>query len=209
MESLTYNLKQKNTWLIGIAQFLFTGAFISITGSFPHMLGHIHKVPPTVAGAISSSLAFAMVGGHIIGPAISDRLGLRKPIFYITMVMTAVCVFFAWLTAMSTATWFLLIAAGLFLGSGIPILMTFPVELPEIGHKWAGGCTGIILAMGSVGGFITMPYIFTPIARTSPTLGYATMAILLGATILPLLAVPETGTRARASAAGSSKRWVA
>jgi nitrate/nitrite transporter NarK len=198
MESLAYNFKQKNTWLIGIAYFLILGAFTCITGSFPYMLGRVHRISPGVAGAISSTLIFAMLGGHIIGPTVSDRIGLRKPILYVSMVGTAICVFFAWLTAMSTATWIFLIIGGLFLGSGFPIVFTFPVELPGVGPKWAGGCMGIILAIGNVGAFVTMPYIFTPVAETNPTLGYGIMALFLVATILPMLLVPEVGARARA-----------
>jgi hypothetical protein len=87
----------------------------------------------------------------------------------------------------------------LLFGSGLSLILTFPVELSEIGQKWSGGCTGIILAMGNAGGFITMPYIFTPIAQTNPTLGYGIIALFIGATILPMLIVPETGARAKAS----------
>jgi nitrate/nitrite transporter NarK len=97
VESLAYNFKQRNTWLISIAQFL-------IMGSFPHMLVHVHGISPAIAGAKSSAIIFAMVGGNIIGPAVSDRIGLRKPVFNVAMAVTAICVFFGWLTAMSTTT---------------------------------------------------------------------------------------------------------
>jgi len=199
VESIAYNFKQRNTWLISIAQFLIIGAITTITGSFPHMLVHVHGISPAIAGAISSALIFSMVGGNIIGPAVSDRIGLRKPVFNVAMAASAICVFFGWYAAMSTTTWILFIIGGLLFGSGLSLILTFPVELPEIGQKWAGGCTGIILAMGNAGGFITMPYIFTPIAQTNPTLGYGIIALFIGATILPMLIVPETGARARAS----------
>jgi len=199
VESLAYNFKQRNTWLISIAQFLIMGAFTTITGSFPHMLVHVHGISPAIAGAISSAIILAMVGGNIIGPAVSDRIGLRKPVFNVAMAVTAICVFFGWLTAMSTTTWILFIIGGLLFGSGLSLILTFPVELSEIGQKWSGGCTGIILAMGNAGGFITMPYIFTPIASTNPTFGYGIIALFIGATILPMLIVPETGTKASAS----------
>ena len=198
IESLAYNFKQRNSWLIGIAQFLIMGAFTTITGSLPHMLVHVHEISPAIAGTISSVLIFAMVGGNVVGPVVSDRIGIRKPVFCVAMAVSAICVFFGWLTAINITTWVLFIIGGLSFGSGLSLILTFPVELPEIGQKWAGGCTGIILAMGNAGGFITMPYIFTPVAYTNPTLGYAIIALFIGAAILPMLIVPETGARSKA-----------
>lgn len=193
MESLFYNVKQRNTWLISLVQFLTWGPHIAISGSFPHMLQYVHGISPRMAGAVSSSLIFSMVGGMIIGATVSDRIGLRKPIFYTTIVISGISVFFAWVTAVSIATWILLIISGCFFGAAIPMIFSFPVELPEIGHKWAGGCTGIIVAVGNIGGFLTMPYIFTPVAKINPTFGYGLMALFLVASILPMWFVPEVG----------------
>jgi hypothetical protein len=86
-------------------------------------------------------------------------------------------------------------------GPILPILLTLLVELPDIGHEYAGGASGLMLSLMHVGGSFVPLFIISPLV-TAGTLGAYTIGFLVTATILVLIALlaiflMETGARAR------------
>jgi MFS family permease len=195
-------LKSRNILLTCAVYFLFMGTMMSFLGNFPEALEITHNVSPVRAGAITSLLTASGVLGNLIIPNISDRIGLRKPFIYGGVITMSVCLFFAWQVAPSTATWVLVVLAGIGVGSLPPIVLTLPLELPEIGHEHVGGATGLILSAMALGGF-TMPLLITsPIMAAGTPAAYSTgflaTALIMAAAIIPTALLMETGRRARA-----------
>ena len=81
----------------------------------------------------------------------------------------------------------------------LAVLLTFPVELPTIGPKFAGGAAGIVLTGEHIGGFLFMPYVFTPIAASSPTTGYLAISIAMVIAAVFMIPLHETGPRTKKS----------
>ena len=86
-------------------------------------------------------------------------------------------------------------------GPILPILLTLLVELPEIGHEYVGGASGLMLSLMHVGGFLVPLLVMSPLVAAG-TLGAYTTGFLVTATILVLIALlaiflTETGARAR------------
>jgi MFS family permease len=195
-QSLRHSVRVKDIWILFIVLFLSLGAILTYLSSLPVMLQQIHHVPPRTAALFSSVVVYAMVCGQFFLPLLSDRLGLRKPVVVWSMVLGAVLVFLTWFSAISMLTWILGALSGFFLGY-LAVLLTFPVELPTIGPKFAGGAGGIVLTGEHLGGFLFMPWVFTPIAASSPTTGYLVIAIAIALAAIFMIPVHETGTRAR------------
>ena len=194
-------LKSRNIWLTSVVYFFFMGTVMSFTGNFPEALEIIHNISPATAGAITSLLTGGGIIGNLVIPNLSDRIGLRKPFMYTAIIAIPVCLFFAWQVAPSAATWVLVILAGIGVGSLPPIVLTLPLELPEIGHEHVGGATGLILSVMALGGF-TMPLLVTsPIMAAGTPEAYSTgflaTALFIAAAIIPALFIMETGRRAR------------
>jgi MFS family permease len=195
-QSLRHSVRVKDIWILFIVLFLSLGAILSYLSSLPVMLQQIHHVPPRTAALFSSVVVYAMVCGQFFLPMLSDRLGLRKPVAVSSMVLGAVLVFLTWISAVSVLTWILGALGGFFLGY-LAVLLTFPVELPTIGPKFAGGAGGIVLTGEHLGGFLFMPWVFTPIAASSPTTGYLVISVAIAAAAIFMIPLHETGTRAR------------
>ena len=195
-QSLRHSVRVKDIWLLFVVLFLSLGAILSYLSSLPVMLQQIHHVPPRTAALFSSVVVYAMVCGQIFLPMLSDRLGLRKPVVMWSMVLGAVLVFLTWFSAISLVTWILGALGGFFLGY-LAVLLTFPVELPTIGSGFAGGAAGIVITGEHIGGFLFMPYIFTPIAASSPTTGYLVISVAIALAAIFMIPVHETGTRTR------------
>jgi len=195
-------LRSRNVRLICVVYFLFMGTFTAFSGNFPEALEIIHNVNPATAGALASLLTVGGFLGNLMVPALSDRIGLRKPFLYGAVIAIPVCLFSAWQMAPSVATWVLVFLGGIGVGSLPPIVLTLPLELPEIGHEHVGGTTGLILSMLSLGGF-TMPlFVISPIMTAGTQAAYSTgflvTMLLIAAAIIPALFLMETGRRGRA-----------
>jgi len=195
-------LRSRNILLICAVYFLFMGTFTSFSGNFPAALEVIHNISPATAGAIASLLTGAGILGNLLVPAISGRIGLRKPFIYGAVITIPLCLFFAWQLAPGAATWVLVCLGGIGVGSLPPILLTLPLELPEIGREHVGGATGLMLSAMSLGGFIMPLLVISPImaAGTSAaySAGFLVIALLIAAAIIPALFLMETGWRGRA-----------
>jgi MFS family permease len=195
-------LRSRNILLTCVVYFLFMGTFTSFSGNFPEALEIIHNISPATAGALASLLTGGGILGNLLVSAISDRLGLRKPFIYGAVITIPVCLFFAWQLAPSTATWVLVFLGGIGTGSLPPIILTLPLELPEIGREHVGGATGLILSVMSLGGF-TMPLlVISPIMAAGTLEAYSTgflvIMLLIAAAIIPALFIMETGRKTRA-----------
>lgn len=195
-QSLRHSVRVKDIWILFIVLFLSLGAILSYLSSLPVMLQQIHHVPPRTAALFSSVVVYAMVCGQFFLPILSDRLGLRKPIVVWSMVLGAVLVFLTWFSAISLVTWILGALSGFLMGY-LAVLLTFPVELPTIGPIFAGGAAGIVLTGEHIGGFLFMPYVFTPITASSPTTGYLAISIAMVIAAIFMIPLHETGTKNR------------
>jgi nitrate/nitrite transporter NarK len=196
-------LRSRNIRLVCLVYFLYMGTFTAFSGNFPEALELIHHITPATAGAITALLTGAAVLGNLIIPALSDRVGLRKPFIYIAVVVMPLSLFFAWWLAPGADTWLLVFLGGLAMGIMPPVILTLPLELPEIGQEHVGGTTGLMLAAHAVGGVVIPLFIISPImsAGTQPayTIGFLVMAVLIAAAIIPTLFLRETGRRGRPS----------
>jgi nitrate/nitrite transporter NarK len=195
--------KSRNIWLTCAVYFLFMGMFTTFSGNFPEALELIHNISPATAGAITALLTGGGVLGNLLVPALSDRIGLRKPFIYGAAITIPICLFFAWQLAPSVATWILIALGGFATGSIPPIVLTLPLELPEIGQENVGGATGMIISSLSLGGVIIPLLVISPImeAGTSQayTVGFLVAALLIAVAIIPTLFLMETGRRGRTS----------
>jgi len=194
-------LRSRNILLTCMIYFLFFGTFTAFSGNFPEALESIHNVSPATAGAIAALLTAGGATGNLIIPALSNRVGLRKPFIYAAAIAIPVCLFFAWYLAPSPATWVLIILGGFALGGIPPTLLTLPLEFPEIGYEHVGGATGLIISSLTLGGSIIPLFIMSPIVSAGTLEAYSTgflvILLLAAAMIIPTLFLMETGRKGR------------
>ena len=80
--------------------------------------------------------------------------------------------------------------------------------LPEIGPVYAGSAGGIIATIQVLGAVVLPTFVITPLAGSSVKMLFGLAALSMVLIILPVLFLPELGTRALAARAAndSSKR---
>jgi nitrate/nitrite transporter NarK len=196
-------IRSKNIWLAGMGQFLLFAGFLSFSGNLPDALERVHHISPQAAGAIASLLTWGAIIGNLLIPMLSDRVGLRRPLVSASAVISAICFFFAWQLAPGAATWVLIFLGGFAMGGITPLLLAVPLELPEIGHEYVGGASGLVISLMYMGGFLVPLVVFSPLVAAGTlaayTTGFLVAAIFLALIVLPVTILTETGARARGS----------
>lgn len=191
--------RSKNVWLVGLALMFFMGSSMAFTGFLPNALHGEQGYSPATAGLMASVITFGTVVGSILGPLLIQRLGLIKPLLALAAAVGAVAGISAWLTAQGPAMPMLLALMGILSGMCAPVLMSFPMLLPEIGPIYAGSAGGIIGTLQVVGAVCIPSFVLTPLAGDNFTLFFAlgSLSLLLVSVLVWLL--PELGAKARIS----------
>jgi hypothetical protein len=92
---------------------------------------------------------------------------------------------------------------GGFLCSGIlPLLLSLPMLLPEIGPVYAGSAGGIISTLRVLGAVVVPTFIVTPLSGLNPIVLFGLAAVCFALILIPALFLPELGSRALAARAG-------
>jgi nitrate/nitrite transporter NarK len=189
-------IKSKNLWLLAIAYTLFNGGMNALNGITPRSLITVHNVSPSIASMVVSMITLGSIGSIIL-PAISDRVGLRKPFLYAGALLSFGFIFLAWYTAFSVWTWIFMLAGGIALGIVPALFFTLPTEIPEINRNYVSSATGMITTLGNIGGFIIPSYLISALETPDMNLAFLVSTGLFGLIFVFALFMTETGFRAK------------
>lgn len=196
--------RSKNVWLVGLALMFFMGNSMAFSGFLSNALHEAKGVNPVTAGFLASLVTFGTIVGSIIGPILSGQIGKIKGFLLPVAVVGAVAGYAAWEVPQGTGMSLLLGVFGLLSGMCSPLLMSFPMLLPEIGPVYAGSAGGIIGTLQVIGAVFIPSFILTPLAGNNYNLFFAlgSLCFLLVSVVTMLL--PELGASARARAGSGS-----
>lgn len=185
----------RNIWLAGLALMCFMGANMAFVGFLPNALSQVRGINPSQAGVMTSIVTLGVILGNMIGPVMSARVGRIKPFLAPAALLGAVVMYCSWI-APGTSVWLLLFATGALMGISTPLLMAFPMLLPEIGPVYAGSAGGLMATLQLIGAFFIPSFIIAPIAGDNYTLLFALASLFLALLGVVSLFLPELGTRA-------------
>ncbi len=196
-ESLSHAVRSRNVWLLAAAQFLFLGGFISYTGGLTHAVQEVFGVGAEEAGALSALAVVGMVVGNLLWPPLADRTGRFRGFLLLCALTSGPLLSLAWFSAYGPLTWILVFVGGVMAGGMPPLLLAYPPLLPEVGPRYSGGASGLILTSGNLGGITVTLTLFHPLSER----GYDPAFLFLGAVfcLIALFSLPlaRVGKRPR------------
>ena len=155
-----------------------------------------------LAGLAPFLFIIATIPGNIFWPALSDRMGRVKPIMGFTAIGTGICIYTAWGSLMGSLGWILLAIGGFFAGALFPLFMSFPPRLPKIGAEQVATASGMILTAGRIGGFVILPFLFSPIRHGyGYSWGYLFVGIIIALVAAITLPMMEVGRKRKKKSA--------
>jgi NNP family nitrate/nitrite transporter-like MFS transporter len=142
--------------------------------------------------------------GSFLGPLICKRLGVMKPYLIVVSMLGAIVTFWSWQLPIGPASFVLLMLAGCLQSAILPLILSLPVLLPEIGPTYAGSAGGIITTLQVLGGIVLPTYVITRLAGSDTTILFGLAALCTALVAVPVLFLPELGSKALAARAANS-----
>ncbi|MCO1602259.1 MFS transporter [Desulfosporosinus nitroreducens] len=190
-------IKSRNVWLVGFGLMFFMGANMAFNGFFPNALNAVRGVDPVTAGLLASIVTLGTMLGSIAGPAMSDHVGMIKPFLAPVSILGAFAMYAAWIVPIGAAMWVTLFVLGILMGISMPLLMTFPMLLSEIGPVYAGTAGGMIATLQLLGAFVIPAFVITPLAGTNFSMLFGLSSLCFALLGVVSLFLPELGTKLR------------
>lgn len=191
--------RSRAIWLAGICAFLVMGAMMTFTSFLPNVLQDFRGISPVQAGFYGSLATLGGVFGSFLGPVVCNRIGYMKPYLIVVSLLGAASAIWSWQLPVGPAIVIALMAAGFLMSAVLPLLLSLPMLVPEIGPVYAGSAGGIITTLQVFGGIVVPTFIITPLAGLNAPLLFGLAAVCYGLILVPALFLPELGARALAA----------
>lgn len=195
---LGYVIKKPHVWIVGLCMFGIFGGMMTSNAFLPVALKTSRGFTPGMAGIIASLNALTNLLGYIFGPTLCRKYGRMKPFIIVLSAVYGLSLAFAWLIPSIPLMFVFVLIGGMCGGSLMPILLSFPMLLPEIGPVYAGSAGGIIVTLEMGASFVVPTYIITPIAGNNYVVLLALAGACLFVTCIATLFLPELGSKATA-----------
>ncbi len=193
------NLLSKPTiLLLCLIYALFLGGWMGASGSYPMLAQKARNMSGLAANSVVSVACWLYTLGTFLIPGASDRLGYRRPVYSLFILIAGIGMFLTFLLP-PPAVWLWAIVWGFAAGT-TPLLFAMPFEMEEVGPAYGGTAIGLILTAGSIAGFI-FPLIVAKISQSfSPLQAMTIIGVLCGlfayvSTGLLIWTIRETGPK--------------
>lgn len=141
-------LSSKMSWVLSFFYFLTFGGFVAMGIYLPMFLTEIFKLTPQDAGMRTAGFILLATAMRPFGGWLSDRVGGFTILFWIFPFVTAMALLLTQSTMVSFTIGALGMAAAIGLGNGAVFKL-----VPEYFPNSVGAVTGLVGAMGGLGGF--------------------------------------------------------
>jgi NNP family nitrate/nitrite transporter-like MFS transporter len=195
--------RSPSIWLTGVGMFFVMGSGMVFTSFLPNVLNDLRGIDPVQAGFYGSVVTLGGIFGSFLGPVICSRMGFMKPYLILVGVLGAAAIFWSWQLPIGAAIVIALIVAGFLQSAILPLFLSMPMLLPEIGPRYAGSAGGIISTLQVIGAVVLPTFVITPLAGSSANILFGLAAICLALISIPVLFLPELGSRALAARASN------
>ncbi|MCE5256272.1 MAG: MFS transporter [Spirochaetaceae bacterium] len=203
-ESLKVVAKSSPVWIVGLCLMCILASNITISSFLPTALGG-RGISSVAAGAFSTAITLGFFVGCLFAPLIATKLGKMKPLMFVFGLISAFGVAFAWLSPQGALLWIGLFITGIAMGGLMPLLMSIPIQLPEIGPTYAGTAGGFTGTLQLLGAVVVPAYIIAPIAGSNMKLFFILGGVCMAVLCVLVLFLPELGAGAKTKVRAEQK----
>lgn len=185
-ESLKVVVRSKFVWVVGFCLLGILACNVAISSFLPTALVG-RGIDAITAGGYASIYLIGGLFGCIGSPIVVAKVGKMKPIMFILSMITAIGAAFAWNAPTGLFLGACLFVTGAAISGLMPLLMSIPIQLPEIGPEYAGTAGGFTATLQLLGAVIVPTYIITPIANSNMNLFFLLAGlcmVIVGALVL-------------------------
>jgi len=192
-QTLSRLIRLKALWFLGLTLLFRVGCLMGVTGYLPLYLQEQRGWE--VAAADGTLAAFYAISTICVIPLsiLSDKIGSRKLILYIALIVTIFCV--GLLPVVEGGTiWVLMLLAGIFMDGFMSLTTTMLLETEGVGPVYSGTALGIVFTIVHIGS-VSSPPLGNSLASVSQGAPFFFWASLSVAALVMLFFITETGWR--------------
>jgi cyanate permease len=191
--------RSRAIWLAGLCALFIMGSMMTYTGFLPKELLQQRGVSEKLSSLYGSLPNLGGLFGCFLGPLICRKLGVMKPYIILVSLAGAVVTFLSWQMAIGPATPIIFMLAGCLQSAVMPLILSLPMLLPEIGPVYAGSAGGIISTLQVLGGIAVPSFVITRLAGPNSTILFGLAALCCALVVIPAMFLPELGAKALAA----------
>lgn len=192
-ECLGKVLKNRVIWFVGICLMFILGANVIISSFLPTILAE-RGIDKVAAGMYGSAVTIGNLLGCLFIPVMAGRIA-NKPLIFILALVSAAGAVFGWQAPMGIGLILALCVTGIAMGGLMPLLMSMPIQLPEIGPAYAGTAGGVAATLQLIGAVVIPTYIAGPIVGTNMKLFFVAAGICMVMVFIFGFGLPELGRK--------------
>jgi NNP family nitrate/nitrite transporter-like MFS transporter len=185
-------IRNRSLWVVGFCLFFILGSNVVVGSFLPAALGQ-RGINTTEAGIYSSLITIGLLAGALISPVFASKIGKNKPVLLIFSLIAAFFIAFGWQAPAGVLLAIALFIAGVSMGGMMPLLVSMPIQLPEIGPAYAGTAGGFVSTLQLLGAVLLPAYVITPIAGDNMNLLFILGGVCLCLIFFLVFALPELG----------------
>ena len=201
-QALSRLIRLKSLWLIGLTLLFRVGCLMGMTGYLPLYLREQRGWE--IAGSDGTLAAFYAISTICVVPLcfLSDKIGSRKIILYIGLIVAMVCVGLIPIVEDGTI-WVLMLLAGIFMDGFMSLIVTMLLETEGVGPVYSGTALGIVFTIVHIGSVSSPPLgnSLDSIGQGAPFFFWASLSV---AALVTLFFIKETGWRRAVTAKSES-----
>lgn len=165
-ESLKVVVKSKTIWVVGFCLSGILACNVAMSSFLPTaLIGR--GIDSVAAGMYASIMTLGSLAGCLSAPIMASKVGKMKPVLFVLAVIAAIGAAMAWNMTEGFLLGASLFIAGASISGMMPLLMSIPIQLPEIGPLYAGTAGGFTSTLQLLGAVLIPTYVITPIAGTN------------------------------------------
>jgi MFS family permease len=153
--ALSKVVRMREVWIIGLISLTQWGSNSGVIGYLPLYLRSIGWTPTSADSAITVITGVSGIG---IIPIVflSDRLGTRKGILVLSILIMSICLSLLPMVH-GVAVWGLLIIGSFLRSGGSSLLIVLTFEMKGVGSTYGGTAIGLASSLGMFGAFFAPP----------------------------------------------------
>ncbi|MGD9118511.1 MAG: MFS transporter [Dehalococcoidia bacterium] len=191
-QSISKLIRNKALWLIGLMFLFRMGCLMGVAGYLPLYLREQGWEAARADGVLAAFYAISTLCAIPLS-FLSDRLGLRKPILYLALVVALICVSLIPVVE-DRMIWFLILLTGVFMDGSISITFTILLETEGINSAYSGTATGLLYTLTFIG-IVVSPPLGNSLANINLGTPFFFWASLSVPALIMLILTKETGSR--------------
>ncbi len=194
-------LKVRAVWvMVAIFFFYIGGRAVWLTFSFPYLVT-VRAIPESIIGYVLMLDWIGYIAGSFLIAVLSDRLGLRRPFFFVFGGLLGLMFLIFPLISSLVAAAVYAFLVGLSFGAINPLIFVVCAESADVGEERTGSATGVLISFANIGA-LAVPtaagYILGSLDEsTKSEYGWIWLLVALSLLMMAVfaLALKETGPR--------------